>query len=129
METLKLEIVTPQGVIFEGDVKSVTFPGEEGEFGVLPRHASLLALLKPGVIEIEKSDGSKESVVINWGHVKVDENKAIALVDGAIPLAGASESEIAKKIEEAKELIQKASENKAALAAVEAKIEKAAKII
>jgi len=129
METLKLEIVTPHGLIFEGDVKSVTFPGEEGEFGVLPRHASLLALLKPGVIEIEKADGSKESVVINWGHVKVDENKATALVEGAVPLAGADESEIAKRIEEAKELIEKASENKAALAAVEARIEKAAKII
>ena len=129
METLKLEIVTPEGLIFEDDVKSVTFPGEEGEFGVLPRHASLLSLLKPGVIEIEMADGKKESIVINWGHVKVDEDKATALVEGAIPLAGASESEIAKRIEEAKELIEKASENKAALAAVEARIEKAAKII
>ncbi|MRJ02806.1 MAG: F0F1 ATP synthase subunit epsilon [Epsilonproteobacteria bacterium] len=129
MDSLKLEIVTPQGLIFQGEVKSVTFPGEEGEFGVLPRHASLLALLKPGVIEIEKIDGNKESIVINWGHVKVGEQGATALVDGAIPLEGASESEIAKKIEEAKELIEKASENKAALAAVEARIEKAAKII
>ncbi len=129
METLKLEIVTPQGQIFEGDVKSVTLPGEEGEFGVLPKHASLLSLLKAGVIEMEKADGSKESIVINWGHVKVDENRVTVLVDGAIPLAGASESEIAKKIEEAKKLIEEVSEGKAALAAVEAKIEKAAKVI
>ncbi len=129
MDTLRLEIVTPEGLIFDRDVKSVTFPGEEGEFGVLPKHASLLSLLKPGVIEIELPDGKKESIVINWGHVKVDENKAVALVEGAIPLAGATESEIAKKIEEAKQLIEKASENKAALATVEARIEKAAKII
>ena len=129
MDTLRLEIVTPEGLIFDQDVKSVTFPGEEGEFGVLPKHASLLSLLKPGVIEIELPDGKKESIVINWGHVKVDENKAVALVEGAIPLAGATESEIAKKIEEAKELVEKASENKAALATVEARIEKAAKII
>ncbi len=129
MDTLKLEIVTPEGLIFEGDVKSVTFPGEEGEFGVLPKHASLLSLLKPGVIEITLPDGKKESIVINWGHVKVDENKAVALVEGAIPLAGTSESEIAKRIEEAKKLLESASESKAALAAVEARIEKAAKII
>ena len=129
MDTLRLEIVTPEGLIFDQDVKSVTFPGEEGEFGVLPKHASLLSLLKPGVIEIELPDGKKESIVINWGHVKVDENKAVALVEGAIPLAGATESEIAKKIEEAKELVEKASENKAALATVEARIEKAVKII
>ena len=129
METLKLEVVTPHGLIFDGEVKNVTFPGEEGEFGVLPRHASLLSLLKPGVIEFEKKDGKKESIVINWGHVKVDENKAIVLVDSAISLAKESESEVAKAIKEAKELVEKASENKAALAAVEAKIEKAAKIL
>ncbi len=129
MDTLKLEIVTPEGLIFEGDVKSVTFPGEEGEFGVLPKHATLLSLLKPGVIEITLPDGKQESIVINWGHVKVDEDKAVALVEGAIPLAGTSESEIAKRIEEAKKLLESASESKAALAAVEARIEKAAKII
>lgn len=129
MDTLKLEIVTPEGLIFEGDVKSVTFPGEEGEFGVLPKHATLLSLLKPGVIEITLPDGKQESIVINWGHVKVDENKAVALVEGAIPLAGTSESEIAKRIEEAKKLLESASESKAVLAAVEARIEKAAKII
>lgn len=129
METLKLEIVTPHGLIFDGEVKNVTFPGEEGEFGVLPRHASLLSLLRAGVIEFEKKDGKKESIVINWGHVKVDENKAIVLVDTAISLAKESESEVAKAIKEAKELVEKASENRAALAAVEAKIEKAAKIL
>jgi len=128
MQTLKLEIVTPQGLIFKGDVKSVTFPGEEGEFGVLPKHASLLSLLKPGVIEFEKSDGLKESIVINWGHVKVDENKATVLVDSAVALAGETESEIAKAIKEAKKLVERASENKAALATVEARIEKAAKM-
>ncbi|BCD67783.1 ATP synthase F1 subunit epsilon [Nitratiruptor sp. YY09-18] len=129
MDTLRLEIVTPEGLIFDQDVKSVTFPGEEGEFGVLPGHASLLSLLKPGVIEIELPDGKKESIVINWGHVKVDENKAVALVEGAIPLAGATESEIAKKIEEAKELIKESSDSNALLGVVEAKIEKAAKLI
>jgi len=129
MDTFKLEIVTPEGEIYNGEAKSVTLPGEEGEFGVLPRHASLLALLKPGVIEIEKSDGTKESIAVNGGHVKVSENRVIVLVDGAIPLVGASQSEIAKKIEEAKELLKKASENDLALATVEAKVEKAAKII
>ncbi len=129
MDTLRLEIVTPEGLIFDGDVKSVTFPGEEGEFGVLPKHAALLSLLKPGVIEIEKTDGKKESIVINWGHVKVDENKAVALVEGAVPLAGASESEIAKKLEEAKKLLEESGESKQLLGAVEARIEKAAKLI
>jgi hypothetical protein len=61
METLKLSIVTPNGMIFDGDVKSVTLPGKEGEFGVLPHHASLLSALTVGVIEIEKKDSTKEA--------------------------------------------------------------------
>ena len=127
MDTLRLEIVTPEGLIYDGEAKSVTLPGEEGEFGVLPKHASLLSLLKPGIIEFEKKDGSKEAIVINWGHVKVDENKVVVLVDGAVALIGETESEVAKAIKEAKELLEKASDNKAAIALVESRIEKISK--
>ena len=44
MDTLNLSIVTPNGSIFSGNVKSVTLPGKEGEFGVLPGHASWFLL-------------------------------------------------------------------------------------
>jgi F-type H+-transporting ATPase subunit epsilon len=124
---MKLEIVTPHGEIFNGDVKSATFPGAEGEFGVLPEHASLVSLLEAGVIELEKSDGSKESIVIDSGYVKVDENKTLVIVEGAVPIVGETESEIAKAIKEAKELVQKASNSDFAIANVEAKVETAAK--
>ncbi|WP_456453027.1 ATP synthase F1 subunit epsilon, partial [Hydrogenimonas sp.] len=127
MDTMKLEIVTPHGEIFSGDVKSATFPGAEGEFGVLPEHASLVSLLEAGVIELEKADGSKESIVIDSGYVKVDENKTLVIVEGAVPIVGETESEIAKAIKEAKELVQKASNSDFAIANVEAKVETAAK--
>lgn len=127
MNTMKLEIVTPHGEIFNGEVKSATFPGAEGEFGVLPEHASLVSLLTAGVIEIEKTDGSKESIVIDSGYVKVDEDKTLVVVEGAVLITGESESEIAKAIQEAKELVQKASTSDFAIANVEAKVEAAAK--
>ena len=103
MDTLKLEIVTPIGQIFANNVKSVTLPGSEGEFGVLPNHASLVTLLQAGVIDIELKDGNHDVVAINWGHVKVDENSVTVLADGAISIGGSSESEIAKSLEDAKE--------------------------
>ena len=71
MDTLKLSIVTPNGEIFNDDVKTVTLPGKEGEFGVLPGHSSLVSSLTVGVIVIEKVD-STEAVAIKWGQVKVD---------------------------------------------------------
>ena len=121
MDTIKLSIVTPTGSIFNGDVKTVTLPGKEGEFGVLPGHSSLVSTLSVGVIVIEKID-STEAVAINWGHVKVDEKSVVVLVDGAIALTGGKDSEISKNIEAAKESVNSVKDSKVSMAAVEAKI-------
>ena len=121
MDTIKLSIVTPTGSIFNGVVKTVTLPGKEGEFGVLPGHSSLVSTLSVGVIVIEKID-STEAVAINWGHVKVDEKSVDVLVDGAIALTGGKDSEISKNLEAAKELVNSVKDSKVSMAAVEAKI-------
>ena len=123
METLKLEIVTPDGQIFSNDVKSVTLPGSEGEFGVLPHHASLVSLLKAGVIDIELPDSKHEIVAIDWGHAEVDEEKVTVLADGAVAIVGNSDSEIAKAIEGAKKLIESMSDSDIAIATAVAKID------
>jgi F-type H+-transporting ATPase subunit epsilon len=121
MDTLKLSIVTPNGEIFNDNVKTVTLPGKEGEFGVLPGHASLVSSLTVGVIVIEKGN-STEAVAINWGHVKVDEKSVDVLVDGAIALTAGKDSEIAKNIEAAKKLVNSVKDSNISLATVEAKI-------
>ena len=126
MDMLKLEILTPNGEIFNDEVISVVLPGEEGEFGVLAHHASLSTLLEAGVIDIEKDDKSVESILINWGVVNVDEEKVIVLVEGAVAIRGENESAIAKALEDAKELISDIADSNPAIASVSAKIESAA---
>ncbi len=126
MDKLKLEILTPNGEIFNDSVVSVTLPGEEGEFGVLPHHASLSTLLEAGVIDIEKEDKSVESILINWGVVQVDETKVIVLVEGAVAIRGDNESDIATALEDAKQLINDIADANPAIASVSAKIESAA---
>ena len=126
MDTLKLEILTPNGEIFNGEAVSVTLPGEEGEFGVLANHSSLSTLLEAGVIDIEKEDKSIESILINWGVCNVDEEKVIVLVEGAVAIRGESESAIASALDDAKELINSISDSNPAIAAVSARIESAA---
>lgn len=126
METFKLELITPNGMIFCDDALEVTLPGEEGEFGVLPHHASLTTLLKVGVIDILTTAKAMESVVVNWGVVQVTESKVTVLVDGAVAIRGTGESEIAKVLEDAKKLLSDVSDSKMALASVSAKIESAA---
>ena len=127
METFELEIVTPNGVIFNGQAQETTLPGSEGEFGVLPQHVSLVTPLTAGVIDFIKEDGNKESIVINWGYVNVAVNRVCVLVQGAVALKGSDESEVAKALSEAKELIKGASDNNAADGIVLSKIEEAAK--
>lgn len=121
MDTIKLSIVTPNGEIFNDDVKTVTLPGKDGEFGVLPGHSALVSSLTVGVIVIEKNN-STEAVAINWGHVKVDETSVDVLADGAISLTTKGNSKIAKNIEEAKKLVNSVKDSSASILAAEAKI-------
>jgi len=123
METLKLEIVTPDGQIFADDIKTVTLPGSEGEFGVLPRHASLVSLLKAGIIDIELTNGKHELVAVDWGHAEIDEVKVTVLTDGAVAIVGENESTIAEAIGKAKKLIKSIGDSDIAIAMAEAKID------
>ena len=127
MNTIHLEIVTPEGLIFSNDAKMVVLPGVDGEFGVLPGHASLVSLLQIGVVDIENVDGSRDAVAIDWGYAKLDENKISILVDGAVYVSGNSESDIAKSIENAKTLVKKMHDNNGILATALAKIENSTK--
>ncbi|ARJ56125.1 ATP synthase F1 subunit epsilon [Campylobacter cuniculorum] len=120
---IDFEIVTPIGVIYKGEVQSVTLPGSEGEFGVLKGHAALIASLKSGVITIEKADLKHELIAIDGGHAKVDENKIVVLAKGAIWISGSSESEIEKNLSQAKELIKSMSSDNVALAATLSKLD------
>lgn len=125
METLQLEVLTPSGSIFNGPAKSVTLPGEEGEFGVLPEHVSLTTLLQAGVVDVHKEDGKTESIVVNWGVVQITQNKVVVLVDGAVAIRGESEGEIAKALDEAKSLITSVGDSNAMIASVSARIDSA----
>ena len=118
MDKLHLEIVTPQGQVFSDDVSSVVLPGSEGEFGVLPNHASLISLLKAGIIDIEDKNKNHDIVAINWGYAKIDEGKVVILADG-----GNSESELANSLDQAKRLIESMSSDTNAFAATIAKME------
>jgi F-type H+-transporting ATPase subunit epsilon len=122
MSTIKLSIVTPTGEIFNDDVKSLTLPGKEGEFGVLEGHASLVSSLTVGVIVIEKTDSTTEAIAINWGYVNVSETSVDVLVDGAISLNPSESSTTAANIEAAKELVNSVQDSNVSMAAVNAKI-------
>ena len=98
-------------------------PGSEGEFGVLPNHASLISLLKAGIIDIEHKNKKHDVVAINWGYAKIDEGKVVILADGAVYVSGDSESELANSLEAARNLIESMSSDTNAFAATISKME------
>ena len=126
MELMKLEIVTPNGVIFDGEVKQVTLPGSEGEFGVLSNHATLVSLLDTGVIVLEKPDGKEVAVAIDSGYVKVDEEKTTCIVDGAVALSG-DDSDLSKALDAAKDLLKSTEASSSAIASAVSKVEQIGK--
>jgi len=127
MKTMKLEIVTPSGLVYDADVAQVTLPGKEGEFGVLPEHASLVSLLDAGVIVIDIGNKKEINVAINGGYVKVDENKVSCIVDGAVALSD-DDGQLSARLDEAKELLKKAETSSTAIATAVGKVESIAKV-
>jgi len=122
MSTIKLEIVTPNGVIYNGDVKVVTLCGKDGEFGVLPGHAALVSLLDAGLISATTSDNKEVVVAINGGYAKVSEEKVSCIVDGAVAVND-EEGNLSDNIAKAKELLKSAQSSDTTIATAVSKIE------
>jgi F-type H+-transporting ATPase subunit epsilon len=80
---LRLELVAPQGLVFEGDADMVVIPAVTGEIGVLPRHAPLVAQLAIGRLRALTGDGEWLNFAVAEGFVKVQFNKVIVLADAA----------------------------------------------
>src|SRR5690348_1698526 len=102
MKTFVLEIVTPDGSTFKGDVESCVLPGVEGLFGVLPGHAPFMTVLGPGEAKFIK-DGKTEYLALSGGFAQVDPSKVTVLAETA-ELAAQIDLERAKAQAEAKGL-------------------------
>ena len=80
MATLRLEIITAERQVFADDVNVVVAPGIEGELGILPHHAPLMTMLKPGELLIRK-DGEETYLAVSGGFLEVRHDKVIVLAD------------------------------------------------
>ena len=80
MATLRLEIITAECQVFADDVNTVVAPGVEGELGILPHHAPLITMLKPGEILIRK-DSEETYMSVSGGFLEVRPDKILILAD------------------------------------------------
>ena len=82
MATIRLEIVAAEREVYSEDVNVVVAPGIDGELGILPRHAPLLTVLKPGELRVIK-DGEETYISVSGGFMEVLGNKVTILADTA----------------------------------------------
>jgi F-type H+-transporting ATPase subunit epsilon len=97
-DTLKLQIVTPDGEAYSEDVNMVTLPGVEGQMGVYPQHVPLMTQMTPGEIVVRK-DGHDYYLAVGEGLIEVMGDHVAVLTDLAI----ASEKIDEAKVEEARQ--------------------------
>jgi F-type H+-transporting ATPase subunit epsilon len=78
--TFRLEVVTAEGMVFSDDVNMIVAWGTEGQLGILPHHAPLMTMLRPGDLLIRK-DNEEEYLAISGGFLEVRPDKVVILAD------------------------------------------------
>src|SRR5215203_5469074 len=96
MATFHFDLVSPEQLVFSGEVEHVVVPGSEGEFGVLAGHAPLIAMLRPGILKILGPD--EQEIVVEGGFAEVNADGLTVLADRAVPLAEIDPAVIADDI-------------------------------
>ena len=109
MATFHFELVSPEKLLFSGEVNQVDVPGSEGDFGVLAGHAPLMTTLRPGILVLH-GEGSALQVVVNGGFAEVGAAGLTVLADMAVPLEDFEVSRLTDIIERAEEDVAKAEE-------------------
>jgi F-type H+-transporting ATPase subunit epsilon len=102
MATFHFELVSPERLVFAGEVSQVDVPGEEGDFGVLAGHAPYIATLRPGVLTIY-GDGGPRRIVVQGGFAEVGPTGLTVLAEQAVPVAEIDAAMIAQSIKDTEE--------------------------
>ena len=82
-ENFKLEIISPEKRIFSGDTKMVVIPSYEGDMSILKNHISIITFLRPGIVNVQKSDGSVENFFVQDGTIEYF-NESLTLLSASV---------------------------------------------
>jgi len=99
--TFSVSVVTPEGPAFEGEAEMLIVPGADGEIGVLARHAPLIAMLKAGSTRVHVGAAEVQEFATGPGFFKVEQDRAIALVDDAVSALEIDPERAQRQLEEA----------------------------
>jgi F-type H+-transporting ATPase subunit epsilon len=107
VRTFDLSLVTPEGAAYEGEAEMLIVPGDAGEIGVLARHAPLVAMLKAGEVRV-KAHGEWQTFAAGPGYFKVQQDRALVLVDDAVRAEDIDVEQARREADEARALLERA---------------------
>ena len=112
-DTTLFELVSPEKLVMSKEVSMVVVPGAEGLFGVLPRHASMLSTLVPGVINVYDGDSVTDSLFVVNGFAEVTEERCTVLAEEVIPVEDIDTEKYEKQIEALKDEASRSTDDSA----------------
>jgi F-type H+-transporting ATPase subunit epsilon len=110
MPDLHFEFVSPERVLFSGEVDQVDLPGAEGDMGILAGHAPLVTQLRPGIVTIYRGGGA-EPVVVIGGFAEVSPAGLTVLADRAMPRESFDTALLAAEIKDTEEDVADAADD------------------
>ena len=78
-DNFNLEIISPERIIFSDEAKMVTLPSYEGDMSILKNHISIITLLRPGIVRVQKNDGNFKEFFVQDGTVEYFNDSLIVL--------------------------------------------------
>jgi F-type H+-transporting ATPase subunit epsilon len=118
MAAFHFELVSPERLLFSGDVEAVAVPGTEGQFTVMKGHATTMSTLKPGIVEVDRGS-SKHRLFVRGGFADVSSTGLTILAEQAIPVEELDLARIEREIKNAQEDVADATGDDARRMAVE----------
>ena len=97
------ELVSPERLMFSGEVEAVIVPGTEGQFTVLKDHAPLMTRLKPGIVEVDETASKKSRLFVRGGFADVAPSGLTILAELAMPVEEFDAAAVAAQIKDAEE--------------------------
>ncbi|MBL8589214.1 MAG: F0F1 ATP synthase subunit epsilon [Methylobacteriaceae bacterium] len=113
MAAFHFELVSPERVLFSGDVESVVAPGADGDMTILKDHAPLMTTLRPGVVSVTDASGKSSKLFVRGGFADVNAKGFILLAEQALPLDQLDAAAIDREIRNASEDVADAKDGEA----------------
>jgi F-type H+-transporting ATPase subunit epsilon len=102
-DPFKFELVSPEKLLFSGDVEQVLVPGAEGDMTILAKHAPVITTLRPGLLEIDFPDGKRQRFFARRGFAEVNPDGLTVLAERAIDLDDLDPEQLTQDIANAEE--------------------------